>query len=347
MGDIVLRGNNLLWFVDESIGLMEYSQGGLANQIFEMADRKMLGKKKDIFLSLVGASPVIAELVKGMKKTERLQLFFSDEVQKKLADGTYQLMKCKDADEIFKAVVVDKKGKTRAIADLKWKEIKNGVDPVGMTSAMQGMAIQQQLREISGQLQDMSAAMEDVLIGQHNDRLAMFLSGEAIYREALSASDETLQKSLTSAAIMALTNASASLQASLVYEINSICDKYDAEKGRFVGIKTEKLKEKMYVVNSSFQTIHKATTLKAAIYYKEREYQALTTVLSDYKGFLERSLSEDKAHILYLADPNEKTFEGIWNIRRNELPMRIDNTRELLMQPQNYSLEMFKEEFSA
>ena len=148
-------------------------------------------------------------------------------------------------------------------------------------------------------------------------------------------------------AIMALTNASASLQASLVYEINSICDKYDAEKGRFVGIKTEKLKEKMYLINSSFQTIHKATTLKAAIYYKEGEYQSLTTVLSDYKVFLERSLPEDKAHILYLADPNEKTFEGIWNIRRNELPVRIDNTRELLMQPQNYLLEMAKEEFSA
>lgn len=347
MGDIILRGDNPLWFVDESTGLMEYSQGGLANQIFEIVDKKILGDKKDILLSLVESSPAIAELVKGMKKSERLQLVFSDEVQKKIADGTYKLMKRKDVDGIFKAVVVDEKGKTRAIADLKWEEIGNGVDPVGMTSAMQGMAIQQQLREISGQLQDMSAAMEDVLIGQHNDRLAMFLSGEAIYREALATSDETLQKSLTSAAIMALTNASASLQASLVYEINSICDKYDAEKGRFVGIKTEKIKEKMYLINSSFQTIHKATTLKAAIYYKEGEYQSLTTVLSDYKGFLERSLPEDKAHILYLADPNEKTFEGIWNIRRNELPVRIDNTRELLMQPQNYSLEMAKEEFSA
>lgn len=347
MGEIILQGDNPLWFVDESVELMEYSQGGLANHIFEMVDKKILGDKKNIILSLVESSPAIAELVKGMKKTERLQLVFSDEVQKKIADGTYRLMKRKDVDGIFKAVVVDEKGKARAIADLKWEEIRNGVDPAGMTSAMQGMAIQQQLREISEQLQNMSAAMEDVLIGQHNNRLAMFFSGEAIYREALAASDESLRKSLTSSAIMALTNASASLQASLVYEINSICDKYDAEKGRFVGIKTEKLKEKMYLINSSFQTIHKANTLKAAIYYKEGEYQALTTVLSDYKGFLERSLPEDKALILYLADPNEKTFDGTWNIRKNELPVRIDNTRELLMQPQNYSLEMAKEEFTA
>lgn len=76
-------------------------------------------------------------------------MVFFDEVKEKIANGTYRLMKRKDADGIFKAVVVDKKGKTRAIADLKWEEIENGVDPAGMTSAMQGMAIQQQLRAIS------------------------------------------------------------------------------------------------------------------------------------------------------------------------------------------------------
>ena len=38
MEDIILQGNNPLWFVDESTGLMEYTQGGLANQIFEIVD---------------------------------------------------------------------------------------------------------------------------------------------------------------------------------------------------------------------------------------------------------------------------------------------------------------------
>lgn len=182
MGEIILQGDNPLWFVDESTGLMGYSEGGLANQIFEIVDRKILGEKKDILLSIIESSPAVAELAKGLKKSERLQLVFSDEIKQKIADGTYKLMKRKDVDGIFKAVVVDKKGKTRAIADLKWEEIGNGVDPVGMAAAMQGMAIQQQLRAISEQLQDMSVAMEDVLIGQHNDRLAMFLSGEIAWR---------------------------------------------------------------------------------------------------------------------------------------------------------------------
>lgn len=346
MGELIIRGDNPLWFVDESTELMEYSEGGLANQIFEMVDRKLCDEQKDVIFSLVEASPVVAEIVKGMKKSEKLQLIFSDEVKQKMADGTYKLMKKKDIDGVFKAVVVDKKGKTKAIADLKWEEISNGVDPAGVASAMQGMAIQQQLRAISEQLEDMAEAMEDVLIGQHNDRLAMFFSGEAIYREALAATDPALRKSLTSSAILSLTNANASLQASLVHEVKSVCEKYDEGKGRFVGIKSDKLLEKMYLINSSFQAIHKANTLKAAIYYKEGEYTALTTVLSDYKAFLERSLTDETSHILYLADPNEKTFDGIWNIRQNELPERIDNTRMILSQPQNFSLEMDMEELA-
>lgn len=344
MDENTIYNNDVMWFLNETTDLMEYSGGELANQIFELVDKRILEGQKDIILSLVESSPAVAELVKGMKKTECLQLVFTDEVKQKIADGTYKLMKRKDVDGIFKAVVVDKKGKIRAIADLKWEEIGNGVDLARMTNAMQGMAIQQQLRAISEQLEDMSEAMEDVLIGQHNDRLAMFLSGEAIYREALATSDLSLQKSLTSSAIIALTNASASLQASLVYEINSVCEKYDAEKRKFSGIKTDKLKEKMYLINSSFQTIHKANTLKAAIYYKEGEYAALTTVLSDYKSFLEYSLPQEKAHILFLADPSEKTFDGIWNIRKNELPGRIDDTRELLARPQDFVLKMQKEE---
>ncbi|MDO4189866.1 MAG: hypothetical protein Q4D29_12855 [Lachnospiraceae bacterium] len=346
MGDVVLREDNLLWFVDESTGLMEYKEGGLANQIFDIVDRKLLEEQQVIMQSILNSSPVIAEMANGMKKTERLQLVLSDEVKEKIAKGTYKLMKNKSADGVFKAVVVDKKGTIKAIADLKWEEVGENITPAGLASAMQGMAVQQQLRSISEKLQDMSVAMEDVLIGQHNDRLAMFLSGEAIYREALSVTDEDVKKNLTTSAIMALTNATSSLQASLIHEINTICEGYNEEKGRFVGIKSEKLKEKMFIINSSFQAIHKAATLKAAIYYKEGEYSALTTVLDDYKNFLERTLPDEKAHILYLADPNEKTFEGVWDIRKNELPSRIEKTRELLVKPHEYVLEMSKGEIA-
>lgn len=272
MNELVTWQNNPLWFMEDSSDLLEYSDKGLASQIFAMADKQIYEEQKDIAKGLLGATPAMAELLKGLKKTETLQLVFSDEVKQKLSDGTYKLMKKKDLNGIFKAVVVDQKGKTRAIADIKFDQINGTIDPTQVTLAMQGMAIQQQLREISEQLETMTEVMEDVLIGQHNDRIAMYLSGESIYREALLVSDSEVKKNLTTSSILQLTNASTSLQASLVYEIDKLCDKYDKENGKFKGIKSEKIMEKMSIINSAFQTIHKANTLKAAIYYKEGEY---------------------------------------------------------------------------
>ena len=43
MGEMLLRENNLFWFVDESTSLMEYTDGDLASHIFDMVDRKLLG----------------------------------------------------------------------------------------------------------------------------------------------------------------------------------------------------------------------------------------------------------------------------------------------------------------
>ena len=70
----------------------------------------------------------------------------------------------------------------------------------------------------------------------------------------------------------------------------------------------------------------------------------MSSVLSEYKRFMEICLTEEKAHILYLADPKAKTFDGSWNFRLNELPEKIDNTKKLLSQPQNFFLEMKKED---
>ena len=344
MEEMVIREDNPLWFVDESADLMEYSEGGLANQIFGLAESRILKEQRDIFKRIIEVSPIVAEMAKKLEKTQHLKLVFSDEVKEKMAAGIYRLMNKKDDDGIFKAVVVDTEGKTRAIADLKWEDISKAVDPSKLTSAMQGVAIQQQLHDIADKLEDMSVTMEEVLVGQFNDRLAKFYSGEAIYREALATKDPERKKQLTSAAIMSLTEAIASLQTNLAYEIMDIRGRYDAEKEKFIGIKTEALKEKMFLVNSSFQTIHKATTLKAAIYYDEQEYSALLAVISDYKSFLERSLTEENANILYLADPNEKNIDGSWNMRKNELPARIDRAKELLSEKKEYALEVEMED---
>lgn len=338
------KDNNELWFVNETEYLKDYSEGYLSEQIFSLVNSRISDNQIEIMRNIIDAVPAVEELKKGLQKSWRLKLVFSDEIKDKLSDGTYRLMKRKDANGIFKAIVVDENGQARGIADLKWEEVCKGIDPAKLSTAMQGVAIQQQLREISEKLEDMSSAIEKVVMGQHNDRLALFYEGEALYREALAVKDIEKKKQLSSLAIMSLTNAISSLQINLISDVNEIVEKYDATKGRFVGIKSEAIRDKMFIINSSFQAIHKAVTLKTAIYYYEDEYTASVAILNDYKSFLERLLTEEKTKILYFADPKEKEIEGNWNMRKNELPQKIDKTKELLDSPQNYSLEVKEED---
>lgn len=67
--------------MEESSDVLEYSDKGLASQIFAMADKQIYEEQKDIVKGLLGATPAVAELLKGLKKTETLQLVFSDEVK--------------------------------------------------------------------------------------------------------------------------------------------------------------------------------------------------------------------------------------------------------------------------
>ena len=54
MEDIVITDKNPLCFIDETTAIERYSEGGLANQIFELADKQILGNQKTIFeLSLI------------------------------------------------------------------------------------------------------------------------------------------------------------------------------------------------------------------------------------------------------------------------------------------------------
>ncbi len=343
MGNIVEYSLNPLALLDDCSDLLEYPEGDLANHIFSLTDERIMRQQQEMVSAILEVSPAMAELAKGLKKTQHLKLVFSDEIKDKLAKGTYHLMERKECDEIFTAVVVDAKGKTEAIADLKWEDISKGVDVANLLSAMQGMAIQQQLRDIAGQLEEMSESMEDILMGQYNDRLALYYSGESIFREALATNNNELRKQLSAASIMALTDAETSLQTSLTYEVNNLCKKYDSKKGRFIDMSGNKLREKMFLINTAFQTIHKAVTLKASIYYQDGEYRALTTVLDGYKTFLENTLTDENAHILYLADPNEKNMDGTWSIRQNELPQKIESAKLLLSKKENYSLEVGRE----
>lgn len=314
----------------------------LEKAIYLNADRKIDKTRKGFIYNLIAACPALVEVVNGLKTSEQLKLVLNDDVKEAIASGVYKLMGKNDAAGMFKAIVVNQAGKIQNIPDLKIEKVCTGVDPAQIASAIQGMAIQQQLQDIAEQLEMMTMALNDVLAGQHNDRLAKYYAGVSLYKEAFCLKNEILRQQLVNSAILMLSGAYSELGVSLRYDINRICDFYDPKTNAFKKIKVNQLIADMEKVNQSFEAIHKTVSLKTAMYYNEGEYDACTMVLSEYGSFLKKVLTDGKAEILYQADPNAKAYIGVWNDREDVLPKKIEQVKEKLRNRDDLFIEITK-----
>ncbi len=330
---------NALSIIDDTDLVALLEDDNLEESIFYLANQQIEKERKGYINRILSACPALAEIANGLKETEHLRIIFSDEVQAGLDSGIYKMMQAKDAAGVFKAVVVNQNGKIKAIPDVVIDKAMVGINPGQMATAMQGMAIQQQLQDITEQLEEMSLALNDVLAGQHNDRLAKYYAGASLYRESLCVSDEDLRRQLMNASVLMLSDAFSELSVSLKYDIDSLCSKYQ-EKSNSFKMKPDQLIREMVKINSSFEVIHKAVALKTAIYYKEQEYMACTTVLNEYGRLLQKTLNDEKTMMLYQADPRDKSYLGIWNARKEELPIKIAQVKEQLMNKANYCIEI-------
>ena len=59
MDNIIMATDNPLWFIEEYDELQEYTEGGLANKIFKLADANILKEQREVMASLVEASPAM------------------------------------------------------------------------------------------------------------------------------------------------------------------------------------------------------------------------------------------------------------------------------------------------
>jgi len=92
----------------------------------------------------------------------------------------------------------------------------------------------------------------------------------------------------------------------------------------------------MQSIEQSFSFIHQASMLRAAIYCKEGELQAMSSVLSEYSHFIGGTIAPN-AQLLAECDKNDSgTERGTWKSRKNleldvtELVKRLDAPRKTL-----------------
>lgn len=314
------------------------------DSIFSIAYDHIEKERKGIVSDILGACPALAEIVHGLKTEEYVKLIFSDEMRKGIEEGVLKLMPKKGSTGLLKAVVVDQNGVIRGMPDIAFDNKLIGINPAQMATAMQGIAIQQQLKDISEQLEMMSMALNDVLAGQHNDRLAKYYAGVSLYKESLSVKDELLKNNLKNSALLMLSDAYSELSLSLRYDVDKLTSFYNERDNSFRKIKYEQLIQDVAKINQSFEAIHRAVSLKTAIYFNEGEYNACVTVLNEYGAYLQKILTQKKAEILFQADPKAKSFIGVWNDRKEVLPQKIKEVQLRLQNKAEYGINIKMED---
>lgn len=322
----------------------EYTYGVDRNYsfyLFKNQEREHNNLMRDLINMFAISSPIVDSFMKKLKNGEILEVVFSEEAIRKMKSGEWKIVDAKDKDGFFRALVKDRDGKIVEHGLLKKNEIPKGINIGQLACAMQGMAIQQQLKELSEQLENITCLMKDVVVGQQNDRIALFYSASNKYREALAIGDINLKGQLKIEAISSLNDSIEKIKQDTIYRIGVICNEYDEKRGIYKKLKI--VEEHIPTVKKNLQIIHNSMALKTAIYCNEGEYGAAVQSLLAYKNFIISSLSKDKIKILYYADSNDEKLEGFWMDKSSVLPNKIDVICNQIQNMNSYSLEYKKE----
>ena len=325
--------------------IIDTDETWIENDIFNQADDILEKKKKGIIRAIISGIPGVAALVDGLKLEEKVRLVVDPEIMRQIG-GRYDFLKAKDGD-FFRMMIIDKYNPQGIVAQAGFQidKLPQGLNAMQIAQVMQGIAIQKELKDISEDIKDISQAVSEVLAGQHNDRLAKYYAGAALYKESLGVKDENMRRSLQDSALAILTESYMELMLTLKNDTDYLCSRYN-ERGNYFDVgKKEKQREIVGRINSSYECIHRCTALKTAIYYREGEYVAAVTALQEYKSLLKMCLPKEKAIILARADTKESSAMGIWGDRLTIIPEKIDIAINKINNKQNYYLEFGKEEW--
>ena len=265
---------------------------------------------QDIYKAIIKQAPALAQIWQATQKGFRLVVDVGDDMLKAIESGAVKLSVEKSGKMM--AQIRDANGNYGERLPIKEEYFRKGIDLAQMANALQMQALQDQLSQITDQIQVINHSVVRILEGQQNDRIAQYYSGLALYAESRLVTDSAMQKSLVAQSLKALTEATFELTLTMQSDIKHLANR----DGKHVkGKRIEYIDEHMQSVNQCFAFIHQAALLRAGIYCNEGELSAMTAVLDQYSKFIETTVGENAALLTQCDVSDDGTTEGIWNSR--------------------------------
>lgn len=290
-----------------------YRAGELPNQLLRQGIENKIQKAEDItgkiYKTIIREAPAGTQLVESTKRSVRFVLDLDEETKEKIEKG---IIKLTEENGKYKAQFRLPNGRYGKRIDVTKEVYSRGIDPVQMSSALQMKALQQQIEQIERQIQTISRNVGEVLQGLQNDRIGLYYSGVNLYLESLNISNPAMKQLMVAQSLRSLSDASYQLVLEIKTDIKYLQDKeYQREKQK----QKEAIISRMQNIDKSFNIIHRAMLMRAAIYCNENELGAMASVLTEYSHFIEGVIRRN-ASMLAQCDPRDTGLaDGIWQSR--------------------------------
>ncbi len=306
--------------VDSSEYKSELSQ--YFNHLSEMT-KPLLDEAKNT-LSLIKKklmnAPAFIEVVKATVPDATLQAVLTDEQKKKLAKGALEIMTKKDGT----LLATLRNPKTKKIVEkISLREVKLTPE---LNRAMADFSMQMQMAQIAEQIQQVQKAVEEIRVGQENDRLATAYSCQQKLLQAMQIKNPKLKQEMLMQIALSAEDSRNLLMLSQKENVKFIMNQPDNFFQKMLSINTDKINSTMKEIRDSFYIVNSVSLVEAIAYRELDEYEAAKKSLAYYASFLEDTYISVPGLIqrLDMTDPSPDNY---WS---NSLPVINNDIKKLL-----------------
>lgn len=268
-----------------------------------------------------------APIFNGIKPNkDSVQFIISmNEAQKDAVKNGLARLDCDRSGRLFAQLRMSS-GQFGEKLEIQKEYLHTGTDQLQISEAIQMIALQEQLKQVSEQLNIIDNHIHDVLQGLQNDRMGLYYSGVSIFIESRNITDKNLRNSLTAQSLSLLSEAYFQLSLKLKSDIQYLVNKeYRTDKGNSVKLIEEHMRE----IDKEFAIIHQSAILRAGIYCYCNEITAMSSVLNDYSAFINNVIAPNSDLLIELDARDKGTESGIWNTR-SKLHLNISDFQKLM-----------------
>lgn len=274
----------------------------------------LLSKANDSLASIkniISCSPTIVNLAKSSFPQETLQAILTSEQKLKLASGALKIMQKHNGD-MLATLVNPSTGKT--VSQIPLERISDCPD---LGNALTNFAMQQQLARISEQLELLCIAVEEVRVGQENDRLAAASSCEQKLLQAMKISNSELKAQALLLIAHDCENSRNALMKSQSVNVDFIKSLPTSRLGKFFSKKKLKAIDcRMDEIRNSLSALNRVSLAQAIAYQELNELPAANQSLNYFSNYLQKTFL-DVPNLIQRLDSIDKSPNKYWS---NSLP---------------------------